>query len=487
MLWVPRTSSKKRGFTLLEVTIAIVLIAMILVTSIVAFGSTVNSSFRLRKYGHDTFLNQQAMEERITDAKKNGGEDVYVGNLFGKSVEGYLISEQMNGNSKHLKTFVIPDGAPSLRLPNVDVVINRGKPYVYLGEQAGSMDYNISGPTDDLSLWYTQWFIADPYMMDGSLQKDFSIPQKFSYGGGATATEDYYPTYPNHFTQTRIVGDRITMIDEYLGRHLVYHVQPVGHYGITGDGNQSTFIYVMGVPVTSGLRYHFDLNFFSKTGGMNLALGENVNITQIEDMYNNGSTSTRPVNVSVTNLVSSGIRSVSKKVLLLDDGKLERNQKILRLRNSYVNLTSMNTVSVSMNFYYSGQQGILFTEQPVTSGTDNRWRVSISSDDRVELWLAPSSSGAVQKVFESEPLEKDTMHNATFVVQSGRDLKLTVDGDAATQLIPNFSAYSTSRAMRIGGNGEIEVTEVLVYGRALNSTEFAKVEKYMLDKNRSNH
>lgn len=483
MLWVPKTPWKRRGFTLLEVTIAIVLIAMILVTSIVAFAGTVDSSFKLRKYGHDTFLNQQSMEERITDAKKNGGEEAYVGTLFGKTVDGYLISEQMNGSGKHLQTFVIPDGAPSLRLPNVDVVINRGKPYVYLGEQAGSMDYNISGPTDDLSLWYTQWFIADRYMIDGSLQKDFSIPHKFSYGGGATATEDYYPTYPNHFTGTRIVGDRITMIEDYLGRHLVYHVQPVGHYGITGDGNQSTFIYVMGVPVTSGLRNHIDLNFYAKSGDINLALGETVTVSSIADMYNSGST-TRPANLTINN---AGTRTISKKVLLLDNDKLERNQKMLRLRNTYISIGNMNTVSVSMNFYYSGQQGILFTEQPVTSGTDNRWRVSISNDDRVELWLAPSSTGAVQKVFESEPLEKDTMHNATFVVQSGRDLKLTVDGEDAIQLVPNFGAYSTSRAMRIGGNGEIEVTEVLVYGRALNSTEFAKVEKYMLDKNRSSH
>ncbi len=486
MLWVPKTPSKKRGFTLLEVTIAIVLIAMILVTSIVAFAGTVDSSFKLRKYGQDAFLDQQAMEERITNAKKSGGEDSYSGVLFGKTVDGYVISEKMDGTTKHLKTFVIPDGSPELRLPIVDGVVNDGKPYMYLGESTGPMRYSFHGPVDDLSLWYTQWFLADSYLMQGGRQVDFSIPKKFAYGDGSTVEEDVYPTYPNHFSQTRIVGDRITAIESYLGRHMVYHVQPVGHYGITGDGNQSSYVYIMGVPVISGLRYHIDMNFFAKTSGYNLALGETENVTKVQDMYNNANAS-RPVDLSITTYGSGSARSVSKKVLLLDDDKLERNQKLLRLKNAYVGLASMNSISVSMNFYYSGQEGTLFREQAVTSGTDSRWKLIISSDDRVELWLTTANNRPVELVFQSESLEKDTMHNATFVVQSGQDIRLTVDGADATQLIPNYKTYSANRAKWIGGTGEIELTEVVIYTRALSSTEFSKVEKYMLDKNRSNH
>ncbi len=489
MSWVPRKCAKKPGFTLLEVTIAIVLIAMILVITIIAFAGTVDSSFWLRDYSQKSFLNQQAMEERITEVKHNGGEEVSYGTLFGKTVEGYLVSEVMEGTAKHLKTFVILDSAPELLLPNVDVVTNSGKPYLYLNESTGPMDNTISGPTDDLSLWYTQWFVADPYLMtdeNGKLQRDFSIPLMFSYGGGMTSTEDLYPTYPNHFAGTRIVGDRLTVTEAYLGRHLVYHVQPVSYYGITGPGNQSSYIYAMGVPVTAGLKYHIDMNFFGKSDGTNLALDEVVNnVSSIQDLYNEGS-NTRPANVTISTQGSNPVRSVSKKILNLDDGKLQRNQKILRLRNAYVNLSSLNAVTVFMNFYYSGQEGILFGEVPVTSGTQNRWRVNISSDDKVQMWLTSSNRQAVRLVFESEPLAKGTVHNVSFIVQGGA-CNMKVDGEAATQVISNFSATSTNQTKRIGGTGDIQLTEVLVYNTALDELNFSKVERYMLNKNRADN
>lgn len=482
MSWGPRKLTKRPGFTLLEVTIAIVLIAMILVTTIMAFGGTVNNTFWLRKYSQNSFLNQQAMEERITEVKQKGG-DLSYGSLFGKTVEGYLIAEAMEGTGKELKTFVVQDQTPELLLPNVDVVVNRGQPYLYLNETAGPMDYYISGPTDDLSLWYTQWFAADRYLVEDGIQRDFSMPLLFSYDGGATSTEDLYPTYPNHFSPTRIVGDRLTVGNDYLNRHLVYHVQPVGNYGITGLGNQSTYIYVMGVPVMAGLRYHFDMNFFAKTDGSNVGLGEIVNVTSIQDLYNGGNDK-RPQAITVSTQGSNSIRRVSKQILLLDQGRLERNQKLLRLNNAYADLTSSSAVTVFMNFYYEGSQGILFGEVPVTSGTQNRWSVRIAEDGRIQLWLTTGSWTAVSKVFESEPLAMDTMHNVSLIVQGGA-CRLRVDGEEATQLIPNFSAYSTSRVKRIGGTGEIQLAEALVYHAVLNETNFFRVEQYMLDKNRA--
>lgn len=491
MSWVPKSKVKRPGFTLLEVTIAIVLIAMILVTSIVAFAGTVDSSLKLRTYGQNVFLNQEVMEERITEVKQNGGGDVAYETLFGKSVKGYLISEQMEGTTKYLKTFVIEDTAPELRLPNVDLVINRGNPYAYRGERVGPMDYTISGQTDDLSLWYTEWFVANASMKVGEVQKDFSIPTMFNYADGATTTEDLYPTYPNHFSRTRLVNSEITVSDDFLGRHLVYLVQPVGHYGILGVGNQSTYLYVMGVPVTSGLKHHFDMNFLSKADGSNLGLGEDVNVTTVDDMYNEGSL-TRPKKITITTEGSGSIRSVSKRLLSLEEGTRERNQKFLRLKNAYADLSKADQVTVSVNLYHeTGSQGLLFTRDVTTGGgwwwqqpvTTKSWEVKITDEGRVQMWLYGDSS--LQLVYESEPLEEEQMHNISFTVASGKgNHQLRVDGEEVEAVREDFDAriQSSGNAIRLGGSGDRQLTEMVLYNRVLTENEFDSLEQYMLDK-----
>lgn len=492
MSWVPRKSVKRPGFTLLEVTIAVVLIAMILVITIIAFAGTVDSSFWLRDYSQKSFLNQQAMEERITEVKHNGGDEVsYV--LFGKTVEGYLVSEAMEGTAKHLKTFVIRDSAPELLLPNVDVVTNKGKPYLYLNEMTGPMDYTISGPADDLSLWYTQWFVAEPYLMGWDLnhgrmvQRDFSIPLMFHYGGGITSTEDLYPTYPNHFTGTGIVGDRLTVTEKYLGRHIVYHVQPVGHYGITGLGNQSDYIYAMGVPVLSGLKHHFDMNFVGRPDGTNLELDETLNVDKVQDLYNGGS-NTRPANITISNDGSNPVKSVSKVIMELDDGKLERNQKILRLKNAHVPLGATDNVTLFMNILYEGDSsGLLFLQkQEKNSYTATRCEVGIE-DSKIQMRLL--TTDGLQSVYESEPLVENTMYTVSFAVTGGgADHFLRVDGiDAGELEHSDISMGQTVSSAQMGGTGDIQLTEVLVYNTALDELKFSRVERYMLNKNRADN
>lgn len=483
MSWVPKKTVKRPGFTLLEVTIAIALIALIVTTSIIAFAGTVDSSFKLRDYSDKSFLTQKAMEERISQVKREGGAETAEKTLFGKDVEAFLVSEQMEGTDKVLTALVVLDKAPEPRLPEVIKVINKGKEYLYLDEVAGHMEYQISGPTDDLSLWYTQWFIADPYLMDGGVQRDFSMPLEFSYGDGSTTSEDLYPTYPNHFTGTRIVGNQMIVTDADLGRHLVYHVQPVGHYGITGAGNQSALIYTMGVPVVNGLQHHIDINFFAKSNGENLLLGDDYAVTGVENI----SDMRRRADIRLQNASSKPhIKTVTKYRMVLDEGRLERIQKRLRLENAYSPLTdTSNEMTLSMNIFYQGQDAVLF-EQDYSQWSPYRcWDIRIT-DHKVIMKLPESSSGQAQVVYESQALTLGHMHTISFAVASGdSNFQLRVDGVEAERIVASdFKPYCRTRGKRIGGAGDLELTEVVYYNRVLTATELDQVDKYMRDKYR---
>lgn len=488
MSWAPRKNAKKPGFTLLEVTIAITLVAVIVMVTVVAFAGTVDSSFKLREYSDKSFINLKAMEEEISEVKRNGGGQTAHVTLFGKEVEAFLVSHQMEGTEKYLSSLVVLDRAPEPQLPEVVKVINRGKEYVYLDEIAGPMDYEISGPTDDLSLWYTQWFIADPYLLDEGIQRDFSMPLEFSYGDGASTSEDLYPTYPNHFTGTRILGNQISLTEKDLGRHLVYHVQPVGHYGITGRANQSALIYAMGVPVVDKLHHHIDINFFAKANGENLLLGDDqaeTNVAAISDMRDR--VNNKPSSIPLQNIAyQTPIRSVTKYRMLLDGGRLERIQKRLRLKNAYFSLSDdSNKFSVSMNIFYGGQDAILFQHYPKWYPS-LVWDVRISNG-RVIMQLPPSSSGQAQPVYVSHELSEDQMHTVTFTAVSGdRNFLLRVDGIEAERQVPStFTPSFSSGSKRVGGTGDLELTELVYYKQPLTATDLGRLDQYMRDKFRS--
>ncbi len=490
MSWVPEKMVKRPGFTLLEVTIAVALIALILVTSIIAFAGTVDSSFKMREYSQKAFLNQKAMEEEITRIKQEGSPQTLTVSLFNKEVQAFPVSQEMEGTDKKLMSLVVLDRAPEPLLPEVVKVINRGKEYVYLDELAGPMDYQITGPTNDLSLWYTQWFIADPYLMDEGLQRDFSMPLEFVYGDGATTSEDLYPTYPNHFTGTRILGSQMALTEEDLGRHLVYHVQPVGHYGITGKANQSALIYAMGVPVVNGLRHHIDINFFAKPNGENLLLGEEnavTDLTSISDMRNR-TAGNKPTSISLMNVSGqSRIKSVTKYRMLMDGGRLERIQKRLRLKHYYFPLSdSANRMTLSMNIFYQGQDATLFEQYGSGNQQSSlRWDLKIMGH-KVTMRLPQSSGGQTQVVYVSDDLTQGEMHTITFKVASGeRGFQLLVDGvQAELKVNTSYTPAFTTGVKRIGGTGDLELTELVYYNRVLTASEFDQVDTYMRDKYR---
>jgi hypothetical protein len=217
-------------------------------------------------------------------------------------------------------------------------------------------------------------------------------------------------------------------------------------------------------------------------------LGEIVNVDKVQDMYNGGS-NTRPANIMISNDGSDSVKSVSKEIMELDDGKLERNQKILRLKNAHVTLGAANNVTLFMNIFYEEDlDALLFLQKQGKGSTVTRCEVRIE-DGKVLMRLL--TTDGLQSVYESEPLLENTMYTVSFAVtrdEEGHFLHfLRVDGiDAGELEHSDISMAQTVSSMQMGGTGDIQLTEVLVY-TALDELNFSRVERYMLDKNRADN
>lgn len=490
MSWDRRPLRQRPGFTLIEIIIAMVSISMIVTTVVVAFAGTIQNSIDLREYSHESYRVQEVMENRISHTRQEGDPaNPMTLSVFGKQVSGYLVRENFTGTAKHLDCFVIQETPQEINLPTVTKVESSGRTYGYIGQEAGPVSYEYTGSVADLSLWYTQWFVADEYIEQNNVQHDYSIPLQYTYESQSDMEEDIYPTYPNSFRGTRVVNNRITLSSDYLGRHLVYHVQPVGNYGVLGKGAQSSLFYVMGVPSINGLEHHLDFNFFPQVDQKNLLMLEPKAVTSLRDVY-------RESNLAIKFLPAPlvGEANITKHNLLLDEDRVVRNQKILRLKDAAVPLSMAagNQTSGFINLYYqSNSQGVLFAQNPPRTNTvfDN-WQLKLTAEGKVQL-LLPGRKGsqrvAAEVVYESDALAPDTMHTIAFVVKNGTDYKLYVDGVSAQHKADaNFRAETSALNKEFGGQGDVLYSEILVYGTAVDNARFQSIQEYMIKKNKYN-
>ncbi len=478
----------KKGFSLVEVTIAMVLVSVVLLALLAGFGNANRNIFNLRAFAVDSYDSQKAMEEMIYEAKDTGTVGVLTTkNIFGRSVDGYLIEDTFAHNaSKKYSAFVVPGKSSAINLPTVDSITNEGLPYIYLGEQTGPIKHSFTGSTSYLSSWAFQWCVANRYEVDSSgVQNHFSTPLMYDYYDGVHEDENPMPQFPIDYSGIDKYNTKITATADLLGKHIVYKIQPIGLFGVAGDAKASDPVYVMGVPVLTNLLVHYDPNFL-KNGDYAYKLGESFNLTRLYDMYHRGNNTA----VQVADGFATGSVDGKKDSLTYNGGIAQRTQQFYNFNDAYIDLPSTGanyTVYLNFQVNSSAPTGVLL-EQTSIIGTNN-FVLKITPDRKLQL-ICDGEDAATGTpytnlvVYESAPLSTSAsgqpLHTIALSIKPN-SVRLRLDSSEMTFAdgVPaTFLPQIVNADKRLGGAGHVEIAELLLY----NLNYDASVEKFLYDK-----
>ncbi|TCD46600.1 hypothetical protein D3X11_04235 [Streptococcus sp. X16XC17] len=145
-----KSFKKRKGITLAEVIISLILISVIVVGTMSFFSDSFNNVFGLRTQNETNFAIQEQFESRLADVKKNGGsgtderEFTYqIGSDAPRTVTvtGTNLSYQNDKVHKKIHLFVANNKESALEIPkDLKVTLDektepKGKAYYYVGDQ----------------------------------------------------------------------------------------------------------------------------------------------------------------------------------------------------------------------------------------------------------------------------------------------------------------------------------------------------------------
>ena len=292
---------KRKGFTLIEVIVAIALIGLLSVAFIPSLSShfmwLVNTKTTVTKKAFDE---QYIMEERIKDVQRalvSGSINTEDYDSFGisKKVSIELFQDSFGSGLYPLRqypnAYQIDDGKGYVtlvgdkRLPDLPVPKIIGQSLVFVQDGANSLNkheyYNYTGlklkatsnmtenPGNSFNRYRNDWYVS---------KAGFNIPVQDIYN----IDEDYdfgriYPKFPDDYEAVPIYSDlgsaysyvsateRIinvelgnSYVSQYPGRHIIYTITPFAKS--LKQGNVSSILpkYIYGPTITDNLALHFD-------------------------------------------------------------------------------------------------------------------------------------------------------------------------------------------------------------------------------------
>lgn len=266
---------KSKGFTLIEIIVAIAVLGIISMSFLGAMASHFGFLNRTKRITNDVFLAQREMEEKIDEVKEQIRKDelelkkktIFASALGGVEVEYYEVEETFKGKGYYaLVSNIKPDPLELVELESLGIKLKQGENQVSYGY--GTSNFSIIGNFRNLEKYkydhllnQVEWYVSsDEYNIPMPKDPDFDLNDDILYNSY------YFPLFPRDY----ILIDNETIykfgssetafkhLSDYAGRHIIFTVTPAAKSGKLGIQSVSDPIFISGLPITDNLIMHFD-------------------------------------------------------------------------------------------------------------------------------------------------------------------------------------------------------------------------------------
>jgi uncharacterized repeat protein (TIGR02543 family)/prepilin-type N-terminal cleavage/methylation domain-containing protein len=478
----------KKGLTLIEIIIALAILAIISSVFLTSMTTYFGFLSRGRDMTEDVFEGQESIEENIEIIKAKIFNDEEVTSdtavevtytLFEdewaeREVKGYLTEVQLPDNNELAAVI----GSEQIKYPvpvaeNIDLKIrinNVEQPenYEYINKVNLSLrgDFDLSDPDGVHLTNRHEWFVSR-LGFNVPIEQDASLIEEQDPGR-------LYPIFPNDYdlipidasTNNFNYSSINTFEEEYTGRHIVYTVTPFATSGKKGETVFSQPVFLHGPTITDDLVLHLDANMISRdTSISNITYdGDTILLDEWEDLTDNNNdaptlTTAKPILEEVQ--YQEDAFSWGKSVIQNEDESTML--KISSFTDSPNDeMTLIFVAKISSN-----------TDSKIISGNswDFGWNISGNLSFNYGGGRATATSGKGTD---------DKWHVFTSVVTGG-NVDFRIDGNSEGTGTTGGSNPCNSEPFTINLDG-VDIAEILIYNDDLNSTDLDEVESQIINK-----
>ncbi|MDO4753488.1 MAG: type II secretion system protein [Bacillota bacterium] len=369
------------GFTLVEIIIALTLIAVVAVIFSSFLSKTFHLQMKQKSITQNAFTLQKSMERKIDEARKAPITDV-ANDVF---VTGHqVLFKQVDdvGANHQFYTLVtekrqIQEEVPTATLSDIKFVGARNPNFEYIpfSDSTGTVfidNYKLKGRFElDSSKLKDTEYLSIRWFASGA---GYASPSVTGIKTGVFY--DLYPDFPQNYQLVQQdVYEDITIretvfplpLEDFAGRHLVLSVTPVTKYGVFGKSAVSKPVYIHGLTELDKIALHLDASAMKEsdmTGNQvsrwtDLAKsGKVMNLVgttgaEFVEAHTNSSFSGHSVLLKAGSKFVTTVSSTPVTVFVVSKGDFNRNNLIL----DYVDSLVIDTVNLPDNFKLNVFQG----------------------------------------------------------------------------------------------------------------------------------
>ena len=457
-----------KGMTLIEIIIAIAIIGIISIGILSGFSTGFSMIIKGRGLTEDTFSVQKEVERAIEDMKKDIEDGsaptpqsitLFSGDLQ-RTVEYHPLNKSLASGidvsvfvTKRLIQFPLYD------ISNVKVEFNNGGSYAYIDQSPPLFarqknEPTINDPDSVRAAEIYRWYVSRPGF--NLPIHEGSFPEEIQMGSLWPGMSDFIEIKTGLSSQYKQLTNM--ELQNFAGRHIIHTVTPGTVHGRTGTEVISNYLYISGLPYSKDLKVHLDASYINVDNkdefDINVKKWNNIS----EPSYN-------ATSISAPNL---GIAEENNSYWRF----LEGNGSNMVINNSIGN-------TQEMTFFMAGKFNNTHTDKKIIG--NNRWGVGWSSNGQLEFHLK-DNTGKTYSAETSIYVEPNEWYVLTGIVDSsGVSFKIArsesmADNSGFTPM--NFSLGPINLEWFEGMN----LAEVLIYDKALNGQNRAKVEQYLISK-----
>ena len=477
-----RINTKRKGLTLSEVIVSIIILSVLLAGVVGYFAQGYANVLGLRKRNVAANTAQKDIEQKIAEIRKEGGTGTDVrqftarvnGRTINISVEGTQLDYQQE-DTIPVKAFIANQREALQELPS-DIVVtigDRERNLYYVGETTDKATYqantSISAAVRVEVGWYLSNRVLKTENSDGQVQERITVPDlAISTGGSAT------PIFPDDYQKLAHTGNTLTITKEMAGKHLKYAVRPINKGGRVGRFYSNENIWILGLPITTNLRYHLDVDSLLKVGAKGersvLLRNESTRQTDIRNLYTDR---------EYPNKHAHG-KYLVERVL---EPEINQERQFIKLngretmRYTKVNFDKQNGQLVALRTAKGTLSGRIVT---IESGNGRTSSVEVDGQ-QVKIKQTDNRGRVTELPSVTIDANKDNAFLFQYKLSGGQIVfEVIINGVNVGQLVVGQQRAFTETTVTVGG--QVSVSELAIYERSFTEANLKEISDYYLSK-----
>ncbi|MCP1638537.1 type II secretory pathway pseudopilin PulG [Streptococcus gallinaceus] len=484
---------KRKGITLAEVIISLILISVIVVGTMSFFSNSFNNVFGLRTQNKVNFDIQEQFESRIADVKKNGGtgteerEFVYkIGSNAPQTVKvkGTNLSYKNDKAPKKIHLFVANNKESVLKIPeDLKVTLDekqgsKGKAYYYVGDETPDGRVQLTDKSTSSKIYTEEgWFQSHSSIKDKDNPSKPIVLVGSLAAIGSTESKVAHPKMLEDFKQISKKNSGFKIEKEMRGSYLTFAARAINSFGRVGQYQEAEYrIWVMGIPVTKELAFHTDADLAVKKNedGTPSAITTDSKEHQGVELlnYHNGQKITD--NVAVKSIFDEE-KHQARQVLALE-------HNTLAIKDIKVQKGTTNSFLLTKE----SQSGALVSYQ---FGNQLIWKLDIGDNGELKIATSDASNGNLSSNSTvTQKLVKDQDNSIQIVSQPVNDSQLKVEVYLNGEKIHTDTLTVKNRnrngqqPITVTFGGQTHINEIAVFERSLGQDEIKSMTEYFKNK-----